>query len=101
MEFTRDNIKAFEGSWSSGIAFLRFERGIAIPCDNGPLARALMGAFDCSNGNHGIDNALIAGESVVWSFDEMGLLLAGFTPYDNWLSQGHPMLEVGESIRLD
>lgn len=78
----KGTIEAFHGSWMSGLAELVID-GMPIMCDNGPTGRALCGAFDAAGAGHTINNDAIAGKEVVYSVDDMGMLL-GFTPVEEW-----------------
>jgi hypothetical protein len=85
----KGKILGFEGSWGSGMGFLTLEdsethRLMRIPCENSSTARALEAAFGNvigrahdvkSNGGH-------IGKEIYWSYDEMGLVLGGFTPVE-------------------
>jgi hypothetical protein len=91
----RNTILGFSGSWGSGLATLIFEEGLQVPADNGPLGRALIGAFDAASPGHSIDNRKIAGQEIVWFYDDFGLILAGFIVYADWLEDGRPELDYG------
>lgn len=98
--YQRNTINQFVGSWNSGIASLQFENGDSVHCENAPTARALIGAFGADGIDHSIDNDSLRGESIVWAYDDMGLIMAGFLPYREWLDAGHPKLADGESVEL-
>jgi hypothetical protein len=101
MEATRATISHFQGSWSSGLATLVFEDGSHVLADSGPLGRALDSAFDCVGPGHCIDNSKINGKEIVYLMDDMGLTMAGFVPYEEWLDYGQPEIEPGESITVE
>jgi len=78
-------IRGFSGSWHSGIASLTVEHEdgtvVDIPCDNAYTVRALDAAFgDVITAGHSVNQESIVGEEIYYSYDEMGLLLGGFTP---------------------
>jgi len=82
-------IRSFSGSWNSGIGFLAIEdinTGIIeqVPCDNGPTVRALESAFgDVIGGAHSVDtDGGHVNQEIFWDYDDMGLVLGGFTPAD-------------------
>lgn len=88
----RGTIKGFEGSWGSGIAFLLVDREIdreaapereRIPCDNGPTVRALDAAYPgfIAEG-HTVDSSAITEHEIYYAYDDMGLMLAGFSPVE-------------------
>lgn len=97
----RNTIKAFHGSWQSGVAVLEFEQGNSVHCENTSTARALDGMADCIAPGHSIDNGKLAGLDVVWFMDDMGLMLGGLGSYDSYLDNGNPEIELGLSIELD
>jgi hypothetical protein len=101
MLVTRNTIAAFCGSWGSGLATLVFQEGGSVFCDNGPTGRALGDAFDAYGEGHTINNDAIAGQEIVWFEDELGLLLAGFVKYEDWLGEGLPELTPGELTEID
>jgi hypothetical protein len=82
-------IKAFRGSWGSGIGFLDIEDSRtkqleAVPCDNGATVRALEAAFgDVISPGHTANGQGHIGRKIYWSLDDLGLVLAGFTPADD------------------
>jgi len=79
-KMSKGTINGFHGSWMSGIATLIID-GVPIPCENTTTARALDACFgDVITNAHCVDSNAIAGKEVYWSLDEMGLILAGFTP---------------------
>lgn len=97
----RDKIVSFGGSWGSGMATLTFESGRAVHGDNGPLARGLIAAFDAHGEDHSIDNSKLQGQDIVWAYDDIGLCIAGFTPYQAYLDLGNPEIELGGSVEVE
>jgi len=86
----RGTILGFEGSWGSGLGFLILEDSethglMRIPCENGSAVRALEAAFGNVIGRaHDVKgNGGHIGKEIYWSYDEMGLVLAGFTPVES------------------
>jgi hypothetical protein len=86
----KGRIKGFNGSWNSGLAFLTIEdsdTGLieTVPCDNGPVVRALEGAFgEVISPGHSVN--LHGGhidQEIFWSYDEFGLTLGGFTKVED------------------
>ena len=85
MHCHRGTIDCFAGSWGSGLATLAFCEGNSVHCNNGPLVRALDGAFgNVITDGHCVNNDAIHGKEIVYWFDEMGLCMAGFIPVDEW-----------------
>lgn len=86
MTIERGTIVGLEGSWGSGIAHLVLEyegETVRVPCDNGPTVRALDSAFPgFITPGHSADNGVIAGQEIYYTYDDMGLMLAGFTPVE-------------------
>lgn len=83
----RGIIKGFEGSWGSGIGHLVIEDSETgaeerVPCENGPTVRALESAFgDVIGAGHNVESeGGHVGQEIYWDYDEMGLMLGGFTP---------------------
>ena len=81
-------ILAFRGSWNSGLGELVLENEdktvTTIPCDNGPTVRGLQAAFgDFITPNHTASGPGPIGQWIYWSYDDMGLVLGGFIPFDN------------------
>ncbi len=95
----RDTIESFAGSWSSGLATLHLGSGRAVHGDSGPLGRSLINLFDAYGGNHGIDNAAIRGQDIIYVLEPWGSL-AGLSAYEDYLSRGNPEIESGESIEI-
>lgn len=81
-------IRGFHGTWGSGISQLEIEDAdgqiTMVPCDNGETARSLEAAFgDVIAPNHNVDEAGgHIGQGIYWTWDEMGLMMAGFMPID-------------------
>ena len=85
MEIRKGRLIQFHGSWGSGLATLEIEDSETgahelIPCDNGATVRALETAFgDVITLGHTANGDGSKGQEVYWSYDEFGLVLAGFT----------------------
>ena len=78
----RGTITGFQGSWGSGLGYLVID-GIPIACENASTVRALEAAFgDVIAPGHTVDQEAIKGKEIYWSMDDMGLILAGFTPVE-------------------
>lgn len=82
----KGQIEGFYGSWGSGMALLKVKdldtKTIKqIPCENGSTVRALESAFGgvITNG-HSVDNRALKGQVIYYTWDDMGLMLAGFMP---------------------
>jgi len=85
-EINKGTILNLLGSWSSGLAKLTIRDSKTgelqvVPCENAQTVRALDSAFGdvitkghCANGNG------FEGKEIFWSWDEMGIVLGGFTP---------------------
>ena len=86
MEIRKGRLIQFHGFWGSGLGTLEIEdseTGVPehVPCDNGATVWALEVAF----GNvitpvHTANGDGYKGQEVYWSYDELGLVLEGFTP---------------------
>lgn len=83
----KGRIIGFHGCRGSGLGFLTIEDSTthelrSVPCDNAPTVRALEVAFGNVIGNaHDVEaNGGHIGKEIYWSYDEMGLILGGFTP---------------------
>ena len=89
MEIKKGRLIQFRGSWGSGLATLEIEDSETgahelIPCDNGATVRALETAFgDVITPGHTANGDGYKGREVYWSFDELGLVLEGFTPVED------------------
>jgi len=115
MRIYRGIIEGFHGSWGSGLGHL-IVSGQAIPCDNGSTVRALEACFGNVIGEgHMVNNSNerardsegkflpgrgFIGRDIVYSYDEFGLVLGGFTPTDDFIDRhvDATIPEVGESL---
>ena len=85
MEIRRGRLIQFRGSWGSGLGTLEIEDSETgehehIPCDNGATVRALEAAFgNVITDGHTANGDGYKGREVYWSYDELGLVLEGFT----------------------
>lgn len=84
-------IKKFSGSWGSGLGFLIIEDSVtgeveSVPCDNGPIVRALEGCFgNVIGNNHNVKkDAGYIDQEIYWDYDDLGLTLEGFTPVEGY-----------------
>jgi len=88
MIFKKATIIGFYGSWSSGLATLKLinektKTRVDIPCDNGPTTRALNNIFDgFITKGHSVDNSTINGKKILYTMDDMGLVLGAILPED-------------------
>jgi len=89
MEIRKGRLIEFRGSWGSGLGTLEIEDSETdahehVPCDNGATVRALEAAFGnvITNG-HTANGDGYKGREVYWSYDELGLVLEGFTPVED------------------
>ena len=103
MRIYRGIIEGFRGSWGSGLGTL-IVSGRAVPCENGQTVRALEACFGNAIGeghsvNNGEDSGFI-GQDIIYSYDDMGLVLGGFTPTDDFIDRhvDATIPEVGESL---
>jgi len=86
VENRKGRLIQFRGSWGSGLATLEIEDSETgahelIPCDNGATVRALESAFgDVITEGHTANGDGYRDQEVYWSYDELGLVLEGFTP---------------------
>ena len=89
MENRKGRLIQFRGSWGSGLATLEIEDSETgahelIPCDNGATVRALESAFgDVITEGHTANGDGYRDQEVYWSYDELGLVLEGFTPVED------------------
>ena len=89
VEIKKGKLVQFGGSWGSGLGLLEIEdseTGVCehVPCDNGATVRALEDAFgDVITEGHTANGGGYKGQEVYWSYDELGLVLGGFTPVDD------------------
>jgi len=89
VEIRKGKLIRFRGSWGSGLGYLEIvdsETGVPelVPCDNGATVRALEAAFgDVITDGHTANGDGYRGQEVYWSYDELGLVLGGFTPVED------------------
>ena len=86
MEIKKGKIKDLQGSWGSGMAILVVETDEgreSLPCDNGPTVRALDSCFGVIEPGHTFNIKNAVDKEIFYSMDELGLLLAGFTPVED------------------
>jgi len=89
VEIKKGKLVQFGGSWGSGLGLLEIEdseTGVPerVPCDNGATVRALEAAFgNVITEGHTANGNGYRGQEVYWSYDELGLVLDGFTPVDD------------------
>jgi hypothetical protein len=97
MKVYRGIIEGFQGSWGSGIATIIIS-GKAIPCENAQTVRALHAAFGNTIGEgHTVNQRGFIGQDVIYVWDDMGLMLGGFAPSDDYTGE---LPEIGESIEV-
>lgn len=79
-------IRNFLGSWDSGLGILLIEdckthQIERVPCDNGETVRALDACFgNVITAGHTADGEGYKNKTIKWCYDEMGLVLGGFSP---------------------
>ena len=89
MEIRKGRLIQFHGSWGSGLGTLEIEDSEIgehehVHCDNGATVRALEAAFgNVITPGHTASGNGYKGREVYWSYDEFGLILAGFTPVED------------------
>jgi len=89
VEIRKGRLIQFCGSWGSGLGYLEIEdseTGVRehVPCDNGATIRALEAAFgSVITPGHAANGDGYKGREVYWSYDELGLVLEGFTPVED------------------
>ncbi len=89
MEIRKGRLVQFGGSWGSGLGTLEIEDSETgehelVHCDNGATVRALEAAFgNVITPAHTANGNGYKGQEVYWSLDELGLVLAGFTPVED------------------
>ena len=94
MQLRKGRLIQFRGSWGSGLGILEIEDSETgererVPCDNGATVRALEAAFgNVITDGHTANGGGYKGREVYWSYDELGLVLEGFTP----VKDGSPAL---------
>lgn len=77
-------LERFAGSWASGLGFLVFDDGTAIPCENAATVRALEDCFgNVIASGHAASSDSFSGREIVYSIDDFGMLL-GFVPAEKW-----------------
>jgi hypothetical protein len=74
--------------------------GKHIPCENGATVRALRDAFgDCVIGpGHTVSTSAFVGKDIVYVWDDMGLMLGGFQPTEDYCGT---LPEVGGSLESE
>ena len=88
MNIRKGKLIRFSGSWGSGLGTLEIEDSVTgvhqcVPCDNGTTVRALEAAFgNVITPGHTANGNGYRGQEVYWSYDELGLVLGGFTPVE-------------------
>lgn len=88
MKIRKGKLIRFSGSWGSGLGTLEIEDSVTgvrecVPCDNGVTIRALEAAFgNVITPGHTANGNGYRGQEVYWSYDELGLVLGGFTPVE-------------------
>lgn len=88
MKIYKGTIKDFSGSWGSGVGYLTIEDSKTkkieeIPCENGQTVRALENCFgNVITANHTANGTAFKDREIFWSYDEIGLVLGGFTPVE-------------------
>ncbi len=89
MKLRKGKLIQLRGSWGSGLGTLEIEDSETgecelVPCDNGATVRALEAAFgDVITEGHTASGDGYKGREVYWSYDELGLVLEGFTPVED------------------
>ena len=83
MTVYRDRIAGLSGHPMSGLWLLGFESGRSIHIESGYGVRQLAHCFGATEGSGDLLEKTF-GQEIVWSPDEMGLILGGFTPLADW-----------------
>jgi len=97
----RDKVKAFHGSWGSGIATLEFESGKSIHMENNTFAVGNLIEAGIAEHLPGHCIQIVPdAPDIVWFNDDFGLLLGGFVLYQDWLDAGKPDIEPGGTFDL-
>jgi hypothetical protein len=98
----RGIIEGFRGSYGSGLGYL-IVSGKPIPCDNGQTVRSLEAAFGNAIGEgHTVNNeGGFIGQDIVFSYDDMGLMMEGFTPTEDFENRFGEVPEIGESTEVE
>jgi hypothetical protein len=85
----RGTIEQFSGSWGSGLGSLLIS-GRLVTCENAQTVRSLDACFgNVIAPNHSVNQDAIRGQEVIYSVDDIGVLL-GFTPIDEWTGPDIP-----------
>jgi hypothetical protein len=87
--FHYGKVVCLQGQWGSGLATLivlnELDVMVSVPCENAATVRAFEVCYgDVIKEGHTFDGRLLAGKEIVYSYDEFGLVLGGFTPLENW-----------------
>lgn len=102
VQVSRGIIEAFTGSWMSGLATLVIS-GRPVHCENGATVRALDACFgDVIGPGHTVNVDAIKGKDIVYSMDEMGLVMAAFTPTEEWRDRNgdEQTPEIGQDLEI-
>lgn len=89
MDIRKGTLLQFSGSWGSGMGLLHIQDSDtlaveSVPCENAPTVRALEACFgNVITPGHTASGDGYKGREVYWSCDEMGLMLAAFTPVED------------------
>ena len=80
----KGTIKGFWGIWSSGLGSLELEDGTEIPCENGPIIRALDAYYPgFITMGHEVNVKAIKGQEIVYELSNWGTL-ASFCPTEEY-----------------
>jgi hypothetical protein len=93
VEIYKDTISGLSGHPMSGLWLLQFESGRSVHIESGYGVRQLASCFGATEGSGDLLDKIV-GKVVYWSYDEMGLVLGGFTPVDE---AGEELIELYES----
>jgi hypothetical protein len=77
-------IESVEASWGSGIATLVLKvdgKLRRVPCESGPLGRALRSAYPDAVSGHSINVDALKGKWIEYAIDDIGMM-QGFNPAD-------------------
>ena len=83
LQYFCDTIVSLAGESMIGLWILAFASGRAVPISSGTGVRELARAFGASDVAGDLFEK-IYGQDIIWSLDEMGLVMAAFTPVDEW-----------------
>lgn len=84
MKFFKDIIQSIYGHPMSGLWTLFFESGRNVPIEGGTFGvRRMASVFGAHEGGGDLLEK-IKGQVIVWYYDDMGLVMGGFTPIDEW-----------------